>query len=425
MLLCLACGGVTPDGGADEAVTDEAVAAKDAPKPTKATEVPRGCEGNEAVSADWPVDDFCPDGTRLDPWRASHLRDCYRVGTACTRHGPYERIGDEGEVYDRGRYTDGVLSAWRTIGKPYDGYVYIGDEEGQRLERRSDGVRVLSVRYDGETSLVTSHVGEAPRTVRVSRRLAIDDMAGVILRPSEVEPPLVAASAPALSIGNVDELQFLDADPANERVAMKWIRKSLDGSDDEPLDCGYAGMQDDPKAGVSLGVYDQGEVQWYTIYALVNPELEDAASMCTSSEESSRNLAAAKAHFARLELDVSDGLQMREAISRDEESRDGPWVKEVGVAGRTVRLTTQELSGSDPTSLEDMLYGAHTSGFMSKLATWEGVEAPAIHAATDTGGPRSVSLELQGGWEQDGAGLVVWKGCWLWVRCYFDFIPIP
>lgn len=70
-----------------------------------------------------------------------------------------------------------------------------------------------------------------------------------------------------------------------------------------PCDCGYAGMQDKPFAGVVLGTYDlnnDAHGKTFIVYESV-----DGHENCTKIEESQVRLAEAKKHFSEEGLDIT------------------------------------------------------------------------------------------------------------------------
>lgn len=122
-------------------------------------------------------------------------------------------------------------------------------------------------------------------------------LAGVTLG-GDTTPPVWAGTC-----GEVDKFEVLAIDLDKGLVAFKSVVHSV--SDYEPggsVDCDYAGMDALPTSGVELGLFDlrAKTVETFTVYALA----EDAAQ-CTPHARSEEQLAAAKARFAAVGLDIT------------------------------------------------------------------------------------------------------------------------
>ncbi len=103
----------------------------------------------------------------------------------------------------------------------------------------------------------------------------------------------------------------LDINYQNQLVAFKHIYEKQNyvyydvGGEvvEKPVNCKYVGMEAYPYSGVILGVYDlknQEYLKTYTIYQLCTSE-----NLCTTYEQSSKNLEEAKAFFTENGLDIS------------------------------------------------------------------------------------------------------------------------
>jgi len=106
-----------------------------------------------------------------------------------------------------------------------------------------------------------------------------------------------------ISLGEVtDKFEVLDISFSKGLVAFKLVAHALP-MEEEPYACKYAGMQALPVSGVMLGIWDlkaskvQGNWMVYDI-AMVAEE-------CTSHEESTKRLNAAKAAFEKAGLDIA------------------------------------------------------------------------------------------------------------------------
>lgn len=71
----------------------------------------------------------------------------------------------------------------------------------------------------------------------------------------------------------------------------------------EACDCNYSGMNDNPKAGVVLGVYDLSTQEYLKTFTIYNAAYEK--SECFDFKTSSENLEAAKKYFIEKGLDIS------------------------------------------------------------------------------------------------------------------------
>lgn len=71
----------------------------------------------------------------------------------------------------------------------------------------------------------------------------------------------------------------------------------------EPCNCNYTGMQNNPLAGVVLGVYDLSNQQYLKTFIIYNPAYEK--SDCYDYSSSSKNLDAAKKFFSENNLDIT------------------------------------------------------------------------------------------------------------------------
>ncbi len=103
----------------------------------------------------------------------------------------------------------------------------------------------------------------------------------------------------------------LDIDFINQLVAFKHVYKLQNDMTfnengqiiDKPIECGYAGMQEYPEAGVILGVYDLKKgayLKTFTIYKSCYDKKD-----CFSHKVSTANLDSAKAFFKKKNLNIA------------------------------------------------------------------------------------------------------------------------
>ncbi|MBN2893611.1 MAG: hypothetical protein JXL97_17195 [Bacteroidales bacterium] len=101
----------------------------------------------------------------------------------------------------------------------------------------------------------------------------------------------------------------LDINFDNNLVAFKHVFNLLEVYDEQgdiymqPCDCKYTGMQENPYAGVVLGVYDLSKQEYLKTFTIYNSSYTE--SDCFDYETSTANLEEAKKFFAENNLDIS------------------------------------------------------------------------------------------------------------------------
>lgn len=101
----------------------------------------------------------------------------------------------------------------------------------------------------------------------------------------------------------LDRFDVLDLAPDKGFAAVKMIEQKMGDMEHSAFDCAYPGMKEFPTSGVKLGLWDlknHALVQEWTVYAAA---LE--ASGCSSAATNEANLAAAKAKFVAVGLDIA------------------------------------------------------------------------------------------------------------------------
>ena len=105
------------------------------------------------------------------------------------------------------------------------------------------------------------------------------------------------------------EFTVLDINFDNNLVAFKHVFKLLTQYDEmgkvyqKPCDCNYTGMQDNPTAGVVLGVYDLSKQEYLKTFTIYNSTFKNTE--CFDFETSSTNLDLAKQYFKKHNLDIT------------------------------------------------------------------------------------------------------------------------
>jgi hypothetical protein len=119
-------------------------------------------------------------------------------------------------------------------------------------------------------------------------------------------PPLVTRTGDHALTWHAETLNrfdVLDIAPDKGLAAVKMIESQMGDMEHSAYDCAYPGMKEFPTSGVKLALWDLKAhkiVQEWVVYA---PAIE--ASGCSSAATNESNLAAAKAKFASVGLDIA------------------------------------------------------------------------------------------------------------------------
>jgi hypothetical protein len=182
--------------------------------------------------------------------------------------------------------------------------------------------------------------------------------------PDAAWPEPVVRYASDLHPFRVDSLHRFDLlDVSDTHAAIKVVH-ALEADpefDREPIDCGYAGMKDEPLAGVALVVFDLAKNTEPDVFEVYKPVLDK--DECLSHEASEKALTAAKARIAEVGLDIA-----RKPAPLEDATVKRPW----GEAKIETESTTstQEAQGSlrwEVETLGHRLY-ASTKGFTLMMA---------------------------------------------------------
>jgi hypothetical protein len=369
-------------------------------------------EVKRLVEESWPVDPFCPDGTRLDPKNQdTQVRTCYAVGTEMEERGPYEMRSDD--ITERGQHEAGLrVGRWVAVVKDVDEVVYdvvteYGPERTTRTwHRKDDGKLVLTEALQGQDAYLVRHgpqVWEGGPTIRFDKGLP---------EPSFAQS--AARSDNALQTELEDELEILDVDPEAGLVAFRHL--DLPNPDAGLHPCAYPGMED-PLAAVDLGVLEvaTGQVTRWTVYKAASKPEE-----CTPEAESKRALASAKARMAELGLDTTRKPQ---PIAPQVERSEQVARYHVQLSGREVSLAVEKLYHgpvSEPGryALLPDLESNTIAGF------WGGVARPPLFESYHPMNNLRPSLALFGAWEEGGHAVVGWKNDAIPCCTVWGFVPV-
>jgi hypothetical protein len=122
--------------------------------------------------------------------------------------------------------------------------------------------------------------------------------------PAGHDKPLHTGAAESIGGGETTLVQMLDVDLSTGHAALKVVH--FQTANEElgfaPPDCRYAGMEDNPHAGVVLALYDlnAGTMEPFVVYKQAEEKGE-----CTPRAQSDKTLAAAKAAFKAAGLDIA------------------------------------------------------------------------------------------------------------------------
>jgi hypothetical protein len=115
--------------------------------------------------------------------------------------------------------------------------------------------------------------------------------------------------APYMSEISTVSFEVLDINIDKKLVAFKHVFNLLpieyysDGTSEIPCSCNYPGMQDNPNAGVVLGVYDLENNKFLKTFLIYKPVYDKKD--CFDYQTSAKNLDSAKIYFAENKLDIT------------------------------------------------------------------------------------------------------------------------
>ncbi len=146
---------------------------------------------------------------------------------------------------------------------------------------------------------------------------------------------------------NIETISFtvLDINYDSNLVAFKHVYVLRTVYDEigelyeQPCNCHYIGMQENPLAGVILGVYDLSKQEYLKTFTIYKSVYYD--SLCMSYEESKKALDSAKAFFKNHNLDISQKPQpvLFKKLNRSE--------YELDIAGRHFHSTSERGEDSE------------------------------------------------------------------------------
>ena len=316
----------------------------------------RGCSTPEAS---------CPPGSELDP--EALAEDAHRCVDSEGRAQGLYGLYNEDRLVELATYRDGqpVGLGWKHF-EDVDGRRYTiaqlfrsnGDGEISHLMRREDSQLVLSIDRDLTTKEMTMtwHAEDGPQKT-------------VWREPGRFEPGIGIDASADIDLPE-DGFYLLDVNPALKRAA--WL-EFTHGPGDKPLvDCGYPRMEGRP-GGLGLGVWDDGEVSHFEIYAPASRP-ED----CTPDEQGERQLKESSLRVSMLGL-----------------KRDRPRPPSVP----SVSLEVGFVKKGPLTDVETTLFGCPCL-----VGRWEGMGGPAVVYPSPPGESPDLMV-LEGVWQEGGAAM--------------------
>ena len=139
---------------------------------------------------------------------------------------------------------------------------------------------------------------------------------------------------------SLDRFDVLDIAPDKGFAAIKIIEQRMGDMDHSAFACAYPGMKEFPNSGVKLALWDlknHAVVQEWTVYAAALAQTD-----CSAASTNEANLAAAKAKFLEVGLDIAKK-------PAPVQPHDGTYT--LTVAGKTVVVKAAAVDGNATLSL--------------------------------------------------------------------------